>query len=410
MRAALRWTALLAVIVLVACEEAVAPPSSYEPPPEHAAQLPVVSFVTLSHSTTAGRTVLLTIKLSPPAPQPVSIRFEGSSPPVGWPPVLEDGGRTLSGSSVTVPAGSSRAFIPVPIPYDPAMAGETHGTNILIIPDEGYIYGYPFSHDLRVYYDPNYDPEPDPEYAKEPHHLFNKDDDRCPYSIGMSYDGTGLMYPVMLLDRVSAAGTLCATATTNVSQAALDRVSRMSTKMVQHRPDLQRSLAPREPRPGSSFGDFILLYAESEEAWCDPPAFPEFYMNGLGWCDRLRFSLPLGTYALPIILCPENNLRVCIHEIAHAVYFHSACSCPEGAYNHREPVIERFNEPDVAVLWSGYALENSGEFFAEMTAAYFCVPTEATSPVLYCADELQAYDPATYEVIHAIYRGSADLR
>ena len=90
----------------------------------------------LNHSTTAGRTVLLTIKLSPPAPQPVSIRFEGISPPVGWPPVLEDGGRTLSGSSVIVPAGSSRAFIPVPIPYDPAMAGETHGTNILINPGQ----------------------------------------------------------------------------------------------------------------------------------------------------------------------------------------------------------------------------------------------------------------------------------
>ena len=54
--------------------------------------------------------------------------------------------------------------------------------------------------------------------------------------------------------------------------------------------------------------------------------------------------------------------------------------------------------------------ENDGEFFAEMTAAYFCVPTEATYPVLHCAGELQAYDPATYEVIHAIYRGSTDLR
>ena len=45
-----------------------------------------------------------------------------------------------------------------------------------------------------------------------------------------------------------------------------------------------------------------------------------------------------------------------------------------------------------------------------MTAIYFCVPTAATIPVLHCASALREYDPKTCEVVHAIYRGSADLR
>ena len=48
--------------------------------------------------------------------------------------------------------------------------------------------------------------------------------------------------------------------------------------------------------------------------------------------------------------------------------------------------------------------------FAEMSGMYFCVPTGQTRPILHCASELQAYDPETYEMVHAIYRGSADLR
>ena len=391
---------LVIALLVVACEPVLPPESTPEPrgEPEPAAPLPVVSFVTLYHSTTAGRMVLLTIKLSPPALRPVSIRFIGHFPPF---PFDRAGRPLIREVSVTVPAGSSSAFIPVPIPYVPAMAGETHGTNILIEPGEGYIHGNPASHDLRVYYDPNYDPEPDPEYAKEPGPFVNKVDDRCPYSIGMAPVGTA--YPVLLLDHVSSAGTLCATGTYNVRQSALDRVSRASTTMLQHRPDIAENLTGRY-----GFGEIILLYAESEEDWCNPPAFPEVYINALRWCDRLRFYLPIGTYSGSIILCPENNLRVCIHEIAHAVYFHLPWD-PDSV-DEREPVEERFNEPDVAVLWSGYAMEDEWEFFAEMTAVYFCVPTEATSPVLHCADELQAYDPKTYEVIHAIYRGSADLR
>ena len=235
----------------------------------------------------------------------------------------------------------------------------------------------------------------------EPHPLYNKKDDRCPYTVGMSYWESGLVYPVMLLDRVSTAGLLCATGTYNVQQSTLDKVSRASTAMLQHRPDVAERLTGKY-----NYGEFLLLYAEREYDWCAPPAFPDFYMSSLRECDRLRFSTAAGVYSKPIILCPENNSRVCIHEAAHAVYY--ALSFRDS--NEREPVQQRFEEPDVAGLWSGYAMLDDWEFFAEMSAVYFCVPTDATLPIKHCASELREYDPATYELIHAIYRGSEDLR
>lgn len=410
MRTLLRGTALLGLVIATvtligACEEWFEPVGhhyhEYSPEePEPEPPLSVVSFGTLYHSTTAGRTVLLTIQLEPPPTQPVSIHFLGNSPPANW-PLVEDG-YPLSKGSVTVPAGSSRAYVPVPIPFDPTMSGETHRTYITIYPDDSYIRGYPEHHSLLIYYDPNYDPEPDTEYAKEPHPLYNKEDDRCPYTVGMSYYWEiGVEYPVMLLDSVSTAGTLCATGAHNVKQITLDRVSRASTVMLQHRPDLVERMTVEK-----NYGDFFLLYAESEYDWCDPPAFPEFYMNTLRECDLLRFSTPAGVYSRSIILCPAFNLSICIHEAAHAVYF----ALGYGDVNERKPVKRRFNEPDVAELWSGYAMQDDWEFFAEMSAAYFCVPTDATLPVKHCASELREYDPATYEVIHAIYGGSTDLR
>lgn len=405
MRSLLRGTGLLLGVIATitlfgACEEWVEPPGRHyqEYPPEEPEPEPplsVVSFVTLGHSTTAGRTVLLTIKLSPPAAKALSVRFVGHLPPFSYD---NDGHFLIDELFVSVPKGASKAFVPVPLPYDPDMAGETRGISILIARGDGYVPRPPLYHGIRVTYDPNFDPEPDPEYAKEPHPLYNKEDDRCPYRVTMKTEGSLVhTHPVLLLDRVSTAGTLCATGTYNVQPRSLDRVSRASTAMLQQRPDIAERLTGKYVS-----GEFLLLYAESEYDWCDPPAFPEFYMNTLRECDRLRFSTPAGIFSKPIILCPESNLRICIHEIAHAVYFH---------VNEREPVQRRFNEPDVAGLWSGYAMEDHWEFFAEMSAVYFCVPTDdLTLPVKHCASELREYDPATYEVIHAIYRGSMDLR
>ena len=163
--------------------------------------------------------------------------------------------------------------------------------------------------------------------------------------------------------------------------------------------DASLPLAVQQGQAGTTF---ILLYPGGG-SWCD--GLPTSYRDWV--CSQLTFAT--GIYAGVVIVCPDNNMAACIHEMAHASHY-ALASHPGEDLTEYHTITRRFNEPDVQTLWSGYALENDGEFFAEMTAAYFCVPTEATSPVLTCADELQAYDPDTYDVIHAIYRGSTDLR
>ena len=44
-----------------------------------------------------------------------------------------------------------------------------------------------------------------------------------------------------------------------------------------------------------------------------------------------------------------------------------------------------------------------------MSVMYFCGNTDLTKPFQRCAAKLRDHDPATYELIHAIYRGSTDL-
>ena len=314
---------------------------------------PVVSFATsethLSHVWGAEGSVNLSINLSLPAPQPLSIDFVG-----------------FHSGSVMVPEGSSRATISVPLKAEPLVQdGGTLSTNILLMRGDGYdLYGS--EHRFRIKY--------------------LVDDPRCPYPI-----------PHTLLDRASSSGALCATGTNEVSQSALDRVSGLSASMLQHRADLANQLA--------ATSHVIMLYGQVK--WCE--AWPVAYYS-MG-CSTPRTSS--GIYAAPIIVCPENSIAMCVHEIAHAV--HAAGDDSEDAAVER-----RFSNPEVQELWSGYALTNHREFFAEMTTIYFCPGTDYTLPAarylsiygnnLHCADALKAYDPKTYEVIHAIYRGSADLR
>ena len=304
---------------------------------------PVVSFATsethLSHVWGAEGSVNLSIYLSLPAPQPLSIDFVG-----------------FHSGSVMVPEGSSRATISVPLKAEPLVQdGGTLSTAILLVRGDGYDL-YAYEHRFRIKY--------------------LVDDPRCPYPI-----------PHTLLERASSSGALCATGTNEVSQSALDRVSGLSASMLQHRADLANQLA--------ATSHVIMLYGQVK--WCE--AWPVAYYS-MG-CSTPRTSS--GIYAAPIIVCPENSIAMCVHEIAHAV--HAAGDDSEDAAVER-----RFSNPEVQELWSGYALTNHREFFAEMSAIYFCVGTGATFPTLHCADELQAYDPETYEVVHAIYRGSADLR
>ncbi len=329
------------------------------------APLPVVSFSAPGldvWDTDPVEMVEATLLLSIPAPQPLTInlgrpRFEGvySHP-----------------SSISVAKGETSATVRIII-HD-FHSGWHIG--VWVFSGDGYIVGELRSFYLNVYHD------------DRPQHL----DPRCPYPTH---------YP--LLDRVSSAGTLCATSNRVVSQTTLDRVSRASSTMLQHRPDLARILSA-PPDPSAPIPEqlrilpFVALFGPDED-WCT--AFP-VYVEALRLdCDGLFFQ-QRGVTNSYFSLCPENDFAACVHHLARAIW----ATLGKKQWDIRD----RFNEPDVSQLWNGFALADYGTFFTEMTTIYFCVNTRVTSPEIYCADALKAYDPATYEVIHGIYRGSADLR
>lgn len=229
-------------------------------------------------------------------------------------------------------------------------------------------------------------------------------DKRCPYGIRI-YDPAIGSRQHQLLDQVSDFGTLCATANYEVSRSSLNQASRMSHAMLKRNPELVASMAPPILYKQLIGGYLILLY--SGENWCDD-GLPEIYASHLQ-CDRPSFGGG-GMFASPIILCPENNLAICVHEIAHAAYKALAYMDSDPEVNHQDPIVDRFADLDIEDLWSGYATEDVWEFFAEMSAIYFGANLGVTFPSINGAAALRAYDPATYEVIHAIYRGSVDLR
>ena len=171
------------------------------------------------------------------------------------------------------------------------------------------------------------DPEPEPPEPEPP----LPEPDECPYPV-----------TVGLLARVSAAGALCATSN-SVDQEVLDRVSRASTVMLRHRGDLAERLR-RETRRGQT-GHAIVMY-RGIEVWCEDFDYPAVYMDLI--CSY-RSVGQIGVYSMPLIVCPDWSLGTCIHEIAHAVHL----ALP---YSEREPITERFNDPDLARLWSGYAM------------------------------------------------------
>ena len=81
----------------------------------------------------------------------------------------------------------------------------------------------------------------------------------------------------------------------------------------------------------------------------------------------------------------------------------------------RADINARFRAEEVKSLWAGdYALENADEFFAEMTQTYFCAnrktPNAPHNHGVNCANELRDHDSVTYDLIHGIFRRTADLR
>lgn len=388
-RAALVTAAV--TLLLAGCEEPVIP-SSYEPtpelpqqqeddPPEHPqpkpdpAPLPVVSFA----GTPAGPgylrtdiwdtvdTIIMTISLVPPPPEPIEINLMPD-----WPELYDHP------QMVTAQAGSSEVSFAVTIHH------KDIATSVRLLPGRGYVLGDVVNHDFQVW------PTPEP----------NVQDPRCTHPTRL-----------LLLDKVSSRGVMCATGVGTISQDALDEVSIASSMILLHRPDLAARLVddemdstlPIQVQLYQNETTFILLYSDGNH-WCE--GLPSSYREWV--CNSLTFAGG-GIYAGVVVVCPDNDMAVCVHEIAHAVQGALAMD-PSEDYTEYDTIISRFNDPDVRTLWSGYALEDNAEFFAEMSAMYFYTPTGQTFPALVGALALREYDPRTYQVIHAIYRGARDLR
>lgn len=237
-----------------------------------------------------------------------------------------------------------------------------------------------------------------------------------------SYNDTRCSYMTLrpLIEKVSNTGTLCATGSHHVSQKFLDKVSRISSIMLQHRQDLVENMMTVHPLPDEppildiigSISPVIFVYQES---WCSE--LPEIVVHV--YCQREGlFFEPAGIYLYwnGAIICPEDDFSTCVHEIAHSVDFSHRLSGGDWQGDYFSKTLQyHFESAEVQYLWDGtYALTDVREFFAEMSSIYFCVPTGYTTArngqEVRCADELRRYDPKTYEIIHSVYRGSADLR
>ena len=217
-----------------------------------------------------------------------------------------------------------------------------------------------------------------------------------------------------LMERVSTVGPLCVTGSARVPMSALHEAGRMLAVMLADRGDVGSTLR--------GVGALTGVFARTETV-CDLPYFAD--LAGRTICDRAAGGLG-GVPGRPATGCSEKNVlqqpddpygrgtrpngeNVCVHEVAHTIM---NVGLSDG---DRARIRARFAEPDTKTLWAGdYALENADEFFAEMAQAYFCAnpedPTYLHHTGVNCAAELEEYDPATYELIHGIFKAPADLR
>ena len=218
--------------------------------------------------------------------------------------------------------------------------------------------------------------------------------------------------PLMAL--VSTVGPVCVTGSSRVPPLALDEAGRMLQTMLANRSDIGSQLR--------RVGALTAIFGRIENV-CDLPYFSD--LAGSASCQA-EGGLAGAAPDRPATACSEKNVlkqgddpfgrgsradgeNVCVHELAHTVM-------NVGLSNRERREIEsRFNAGDTKELWRGdFSLENAHEFFAEMTQAYFCANPEVPSYLhtrgINCAGELQDYDRATYDLIHGIFRGAADIR
>ena len=234
---------------------------------------------------------------------------------------------------------------------------------------------------------------PPPNPAELPIHT----DQRCPYPS-----------KYRMMDQV-AAGSLCITASAAVPRESLADVVRWTSTMLQHRPDLVERL-----RAAGAVG-FVL---GRDEHACDLTIWDP--ASG-GSCPFTHIAFSVGPgFVCPAVTMPpsgpdgdwngEGGNNVCVHEAAHTIEL-TALSTETG-----QRILDRAGTPDVQRLWRDTYAVLDGEFFAVMTSIYFYTDRvsaehhDAPGRLINTPAKLREYDPETYRLIHAIYRGSADLR
>jgi hypothetical protein len=217
-----------------------------------------------------------------------------------------------------------------------------------------------------------------------------------------------------LMSLVAATSALYATGSQAVPPLALQEVGVMMAEMLRNRGNIAERLR--------TAGAVSAVFARTEDV-CDLDYFAD--LDGTQICSSAVGGLG-GVPGRPATACSEKNIlkepddpfgretridgeNVCVHELAHTIMNVGLTE------EDRARIRVRYEQALLEGLWSGdFALQNADEFFAEMSQTYFCanpaVPTFLHNHGINCAAQLQQYDPATYDLIHGIYGGSADLR
>ena len=214
-----------------------------------------------------------------------------------------------------------------------------------------------------------------------------------------------------LLPQVVKVGPLYVTGNPGTPTTALEAAGTTLAAMLRHRDDLAEGLRAK--------GAIIAVFGHKETA-CD--------INYIK--DTLDCKSYVGgwsaTPTLPVSGCDERNLlrepddpfhrgakpdstNNCVHELARTILRLALTD------NDRANVQARYEAVKKEGIWAGdYALENYEEFFAEMTQCYFVANVAVARPLhnhgVNGPDALKKYDPATFTLLDAIYRGSTDLR
>jgi serralysin len=213
-------------------------------------------------------------------------------------------------------------------------------------------------------------------------------------------------------------GPLYVTGSGVVTEEALHRAGEMLTAMLEKRPDVAMVLRDEGALTG--------VFAVSENV-CDLDYFAD--LEGEPICEEAAGGLG-GVPGRPATGCSEKNVlgrsddpysrgepngeNVCVHELAHTI-MNVGLSGSE-----RQRILERYEQVlNNTSLWRDstgketYALSTNGEFWAEVSQSYFNANPDVESFLhngVNGHEELKDYDPVTFDLVHEVYGGWANLK